>query len=387
VSSVASSLVVSPPFVVRSAADQSAHWWPSHAADPRRTLPWACGSRLPNDAIAFVGTDDGPALWVRLVRSGQSPPRQDAVEVCSGAVAGIRYDTDLVAHARATFARQLVAGANGYVSPLVAGPEVGEPDVRCLIGAFVEAAEREQAVPAVLNFPPDDPLHGPLRSSGFAVGITDLYAAVDLPGHCFDDYLTGLPTHARGNVRRERRRLFPATATVHVGEQARARIDDAAALVVAAYQARGQQRNPADIRTSYRSLLGAFGDAFLLCVLDLDGAPVASTCLLVGETDLLAYSAGFAPAQRAVAGYFNTAYYLPIEWAYSRGLRRVLLGPASARAKTFRGATLTPMLSAVPRSCEPLVAALASTDAAMRAELDRLGSLAIRPGGAARRHT
>lgn len=364
------SLVPPPPFVTVTEPEQAIDWWPPRPRDPRRSHRWARGTRRPDDGITFLGCGEGPALWVRPSGDGRAPARQDAVEVCTGAVAEVPCDQDLLARARATYRRQLVAGANGYVSPLIANREVRHDELLRLVAAMVDTAGRDGAVPAFLNCPDGDPLLDPLRQSGFATGVTDLYAVIDLPGDCFDDYLAALPSHNRRNIRRERRQLAPATAHTYRGELARPYLGQAAELVAAAYAARSQQRDADDVRDSYGCLLDAFGEDFLMCIVDLAGAPVASACLLAGDGELLVYSAGLRqPAAREVAGYFNAVYYEPIEYAYEHGARRLLFGPTSTRAKALRGATFTPMLSAVPASCEPLVTALAATDAAMRAEL------------------
>jgi predicted N-acyltransferase len=372
------SLVVPSPLVTVTHAAHSPHWWPDRPADPRRSRQWACGTRQPDDGITFTGLVDGPALWVRPAGAGQAPVRQapvrhDPVEVCTGAVAGLPHDADLAQQARETYHRHIVASANGYVSPLIADRDVSRPDLLSLIGALVDTAARAGALPAVLNCHADDPLLEPLRASGFMTGITDLYAVLDLPGHGFDDYLAGLPSHQRRNVRRERRQLGSAAARWHIGSEAAGRLDDAATLVAEAYAARGQVRDPVDVGDSYRRLLDAFGDDLVLCVVDVADAPVATACLVRGASELLVYSAGLRPsAARSVAGYFNATYYLPIEFAYAHGIRRLLFGPTSTRAKALRGATFLPMVSAVPRSCEPLATALAATDTLLRAELTRL---------------
>jgi hypothetical protein len=119
---------------------------------------------------------------------------------------------------------------------------------------------------------------------------------------------------------------------------------------------------PAAVTEIY-TLLTACGEDFVLCVIDIDGVPVASGCLITGEADILLYSAGMRqPETRAVAGYFNAAYYLPIEFGYARGARRLLLGPTAVQTKLLRGARVNPVISAVPRACGPLARLLAATD-------------------------
>lgn len=372
------------PYSVLTDVQQAPGWWPSNPCDPRRGLAWAEGSRWPGDEVAFLGTDGGPALWIRPAGGGRSSPRQDAAEVCSGVAAGLPPDPELFTRARTAGQRQLVAGANGYVSPLVASRDVSWHEVAGLVAAMRETAQRDRAVPAFLHCAPGDPLLGPLREAGFVIGVTDLYATIHLPGDRFDDYLALLPSHARRNVRRERRMLAPARARVHVGAESEPRLSEAAELVASAYADRGQHRNVADVRDSYRTLLRAFGDDFILCTVEADEGTVASCCLLAGGTDLLAFSVGMRqPAARTHAGYFHAAYYIPIEIAYARGLQRLLLGPATVQAKALRGARFTPMLAAVPGACEPMAAALRATDAALRNRYGRITAMPADPDQAA----
>jgi hypothetical protein len=364
--------VLLPYRAVRDAMDRVA-WWPERPGDPRRSLGWACGSRRAGDGLWFVGAPHGPALWSRWIAGDGILPRMNAVDVCGGLVAGVEADPALVAEARTACRRQVVAAANGYVSPLVAVGPVAEGEVAMLLAEVVRAAEGAGAVPSVLHCPPGDPLLEMLPDLGFVCGITDLYPVIDLPGSGVGDYLAALSRHRRTNVRREMRALEGGRGRVHVGWDAAPHLAGAGQLVSAAYGQRGQEMDPAAVTEIYTRLLTACGEDFVLCVVDIDGVPVASGCLITGETDILLYSAGMRqPETRAVAGYFNAAYYLPIEFGYARGARRLLLGPAAVPTKLLRGARVNPVISAVPSACVPLARLLAATDGHLRRQMESL---------------
>ncbi|HSR23908.1 MAG TPA: GNAT family N-acetyltransferase [Candidatus Eisenbacteria bacterium] len=359
------------PYRVVGDPREAACWWPPHPADPRDGLPWARGSRR-SAGERFVGTDGGPALWLRPVVHGDgSPARMNAVDVCAGLVSEVPAPELLVAEARAGCPCQVVVAANGYGSPRIEARDASRAERLDLLAAVVEAARRAGAVPAVLHCPAGDPLLELLPDLDFAVGVTDLYPTLELPGDSIEHYLAALPHRRRIDARREMRQLAAGgSARVYAGRGAAAHLGVAAELVSLAYANRGQHAEPAEVCGIYTRLLEACQDDFVLCVVEAGGAAVSSACLVQGATDLLLYSAGIRlPQSREVAGYFNAAYYVPIAFAYERGLRRMRLGPSGVRTKRYRGARFVPLHSAVPRSCAPLAALLRATDEHVRREL------------------
>lgn len=358
-----------PYHFARDAAEKPL-WWPEIVEDPRHALAWAVGSRQDGDGAGFAGTAAGPAVWLRLLDAERAAPRMNVVDVCSAVRRGVPQDDGVLEAARAATARQAVVAANGYISPLLGDGDAAA--VVALLDTIATAARAAGAVPAVLHCPADDPLLDLLPQLGFAVGVTDLYASMELPGSDLDDFLATLPRRRRTGIRREIRAL--EHGRILRGTGAEPLVDAAATLVEAAYHARGQSIEAATVAAIYRRLLAGFGDDFLLSVAEVDGSPVATTCLLAARETLLSYSAGFRLARsRAVAGYFNTTYYLPLRHAYETGRRRLLLGPGTVEAKHLRGARFAPLFSAVPRTCAPLVTLLGRTDRWMRL---RLGELA-----------
>ncbi len=346
----------------------AAAWWPPLPGDPRAGLAWAAGSP---DPVAFLGLTGGPALWLR--GPGAAPARMNAIDVVSGVVAGLDIDDARLGASRAAYPRQLVSAANGYGSPLVAAEPPAPGDLAALVAALVGEARQREALPAVLHCPGDDLLLEILAGQGFVVGMTDLYPVLELPGTGMDDYLAALSKGRRANVRKEIAQRAGGPTLTCVGEHARPHLATAAELNASAYRQRGESGDRDRALSIYRRLLDSCGDNVILTLSHAGTRPVASAYLIAGTTDLLLYSAGLAlPDSREVAGYFNAAYYLPIEYAYGHGLRRILLGPTGWQTKRLRGAQLRPLYSAVPADATTLVTLLSATDAWLRSTVEQL---------------
>jgi peptidoglycan biosynthesis/recognition FemAB-like protein len=345
----------------------AAAWWPARPSDPRDGLAWAAGAPGP---VRFLGLPDGPALWLR--DPDPDTPRLDPVAVLSGVAAGLETDPARLRQARAAHPRILVSAATGYGSPAVRDTGATEADLVAVAAALADEARRAGATPVILHCPAGDPLLAALATAGFATGITDLYPVLELPGSVMADYLAGLSRNRRGGVRREIAARGRGCAHIYLGEQAREHLGAAARLSASAYRQRGQPADDMRAVPIYSRLLDSCGEDFVLTMVCHEGTPVASAVLVVGSADLLLYSAGLAmPGARPVAGYFNAAYYLPIEFAYARGLRRILLGPTGLETKRLRGAVFTTLHSAVPAEAGGLVDLLHGTDTRLRSMLER----------------
>lgn len=343
------------------------HWWPKQADDPRDGLPWAAGV---SDPVSFLGLADGPALWLRDPAGNSG--RMDPVAVISGAVAGLEADSREVQAAAGAYPRILVSSATGYGSPVTLAGAAADDDVAALAAALTGHARDSGVTPVVLQCPGGNPLLAALTGQGFSVGVTDLYPTLELPGESIEDYLGDLPRGRRASVRQEIRARERGSAHVYVGEQARQHLVTAARLSASAYRQRNQPADDARAIPIYSRLLDRCGDDFVLTMVCDENGPVASACLIAGDTDLLLYSAGLEhPRSRAVAGYFNASYYLPAEFAYQRGLRRILLGPTGWHTKRLRGARFTPLYSAVPPGADALANLLAQTDRRLRPALEQ----------------
>jgi hypothetical protein len=367
--SLTPALSVPEPFRVERDAQQLTSCWPTHPDDPREDLSWAVGSLQPDDGVAFVAEPAGPAVWTRVVNGPRAQPRKNAVTVCAGARRGVTQNRAVLAAAEAAASRQVVLTANGYCSPVVAPGAVDSRALADVVGVVIDAAHRMGAVAAALHCSAEDPLLAELRRRGFVTGITDFYLDLEVPRGGVEEYLAGFPSARRSKIRKEMARGEGRTRMLR-GADTATFIPVAAGLVAAAYARRGQPVDPLVLRAHYEELAAAFDERFLISVADVDGVPVASTCILQGGDALLLYSSGLdADRARAVDGYFNATYYEPLRYAAAAGLGRLLLGPGSIEPKRLRGARVHPRYSAVPASCDPLVALLAATDREMRARL------------------
>jgi hypothetical protein len=365
-----------PDFQIVSSADEQPNWWPADSADPRKMREWAVVSRSDGDNVGFLGVSERCAFWIRRVNSEQGPTRKNVVDVCSGLDCQVPAPKSDIDAARVAYPRQLLAVANGVGTPVITNRTLSDYELDRLVAALVECAAESDAVPAVLHVPVGEPVLGVLRRRGFFVGISGLYPTIELPGDSFEDYLNGLLRSHRKMVRREVRMASGADRRILVGREAESRLENAAELVQCAYRSRGQSVEHAEVVDRYRRFVRILGDRFALSLVSVDGVPVASTTLVRGRDELLAYNSGFKPEySRKVAGYFNSMYYCPIEYAYANKIRRIRLGSTTLTAKTWRGATLTPMCTAVPGSCTELVRLLRQTDQQVRSfmQVDQAG--------------
>ncbi|HEV2639543.1 MAG TPA: ATP-grasp domain-containing protein [Actinocrinis sp.] len=370
--------------------------WPARPDDPRTGLPWAAGAEesprflglardKPDDQAPVPAEDHGqgryryrdyeprndipgPALWLR--DSGGPATRMNIVDVVSGAMGDVPVDAEKLEAARAAYPKQLVSAATAYGSPLVVADRgCTTADLEALVAGFVGRARETGSTPAFLHVPEGDRLLDVLGSAGFRTGVTDLYPILDLPGTSPDDYLAALTKKQRGNVRTEIAARSAGSTETHIGEDARIHLAEASRLNATAYTQRRQHGDVERAQTIYSRLLDTCGDDFILTLVRHgdSGRPVASAVLIAGQRDLLVYSVGLElPDSRAVAGYFNATYYLPIEYAYEHGLTRILLGPTSRRTKQLRGARFIPLYSAVPADDALLGDLLTTADTALR---------------------
>jgi hypothetical protein len=375
-STAVTELSVPTPFFITSSAATRSDWWPREAADPRQRLAWAEGARWADDGIGFLGSPGGPAAWLRLTTGHKGFVRMNAVDVCAGTGRDVVQDPAALELARTEASRQLVVAANGYMSPLVTRGAPEAQQTARLFEAVVHAAESDRRLPAVLHCPQDDPLTAAARARGFVCGVTDLYPVIRLPGSGITDYVAALPKQRRSAVRRELKARSRTDCQMLQGDEAGRRIDEAAQLVSVAYAARGQSMAAEKVASIFRRLHGTFGNDFLLSMVSVAGRPVATACLVAGHSALLLYFVGLDPEYaRQVAGYFNAAYYLPMELAYERKISQLLLGPGTLESKRRRGARFEPLVSAVPAQ-SPLAPLLARTDAELTARITALNGSA-----------
>ena len=161
---------------------------------------------------------------------------------------------------------------------------------------------------------------------------------------CFDDFLAGLASRKRKQIRRERRAVAEAglAITVLAGREIEERHWDAFFVF---YRATGGRKWGVPYLTRpFFSLLGErMADAVVMVMVERDGKPVAGALNLVGSDALYGRNWGCIEEHRFL--HFEACYYRAIDYAIAHGLKRVEAG-AQGPHKLARGYLPVPTYSA-----------------------------------------
>ena len=160
----------------------------------------------------------------------------------------------------------------------------------------------------------------------------------------FDDFLAGLASRKRKQIRRERRAVADADLAIETlsGSEIEERHWDA---FYAFYQATGSRKWGVPYLTrSFFSLLGErMADAVVLVMVERAGRPVAGALNLAGADALYGRNWGCIEEHRFL--HFEACYYRAIDYAIAHGLKRVEAG-AQGPHKLARGYMPVPTYSA-----------------------------------------
>ncbi|MBW2454795.1 MAG: N-acetyltransferase [Deltaproteobacteria bacterium] len=193
----------------------------------------------------------------------------------------------------------------------------------------------------------------------------------------FDDFLATLVARKRKAIKRERRRVIEAGATVSVlrGDDLRPHHWD---LVYRYYRSTVDQKTwgRAYLTRAFFDELGAtMADRVVLMLASMDGAPVAGALHLLGDDCLFGRYWGAAGDTPFL--HFELCYYRAIELAIELGLERVEAG-AQGPHKLQRGYLPQPTYSAHwlahPRLREAVASSVEREQVELRAELDAIGA-------------
>jgi hypothetical protein len=301
----------------------------------------------------------------------------NAVEVCAGTFRGVEQPGCLLAEARSERERQLVAAANGYVTPIQGGAAgLSRGDATGLLVTLQRLAEADDAVFAVLHVADGSPILGPLRDLDFDIGVTDLYPYVDVAGGDLDAFLTRQRRSRRLRMRREARAFTAQGGHLEVarGGDALPFMQTIADLEAKASWSRAGTMSAGMAREVNEAVFQDFGSsAFAVLVRDRTDRVVACSVVVSSGRTLLLRTVGFNDEfARPLGGYFQASFYGPLAVAQAEVATVLLLGPGSLVPKLRRGADLTPLLSAVPRRWSVVAQLLRHTDASMRRTLVEL---------------
>ncbi|MBT2395805.1 GNAT family N-acetyltransferase [Streptomyces sp. ISL-100] len=243
--------------------------------------------------------------------------------------------------------RVVVAGARrGYLNAPLLHPSLAAGERRRCLELLLEAARtlgarheaqpwwlyvKDSAAKELADVCGTDPVH--LQQD----------AAIPLPGSSFDDYLGTLPSKRRVVIRRERRAF--QEAGYEVRELRLSECADRAGELLAGLQDRhGHGSEPAAMAGLLRQQADGMGDSGTVLGCFLGGTMVGFSLFYRFGGTVWVRALGFDyPRLRGAQEYFSLAYYLPIEHAYRSGETELHLGMDSIRAKTLRGAEVSPL--------------------------------------------
>lgn len=355
--------------VLANIDDVPAGVWASACSAPAYTTrEWLVASRWPGDGSRYLLAGDLVAP-VRTVSDPAAWSRMNLVDICAGAAFGTWADPRAVADARADAVPHLLVAAPGYFTVPI-GPPDGD------LTAFVDAAE-DQGLPVGFAYlpPQAEPLLGILRRRGYATGVVSATTWLDLPGDAFDDYLAGLTSRRRVQVRREMRRFADAGGTVDhaAGADAVVQLPLVARMESALQRAHGFSADDELYLALNRRFLDQFGPSMHLLRASLHGEPVATVTLLHTADAMVVRAFGVCdhPEIRAAMVYFNLVYYASIALAHRLGVRRMWFGTSTVDAKRWRGLTVVPLVAAVGPRGGTLRPLLTATDMHLRQMLNR----------------
>ncbi|MEU9102326.1 GNAT family N-acetyltransferase [Streptomyces sp. NPDC048361] len=243
--------------------------------------------------------------------------------------------------------RTLLAGARrGYLNaPLLhsrLGPEQRREALNRLVAAARSLAAVHKAEPWWL-YVTDAAAAELATACGTKPAQLNQDARIPLRGSTFDDYLAALPSKRRVTIRRERRAFAEAgyeLRTLRLSECA----DAAGALAAQLQERHNHPVDPAVMARMLHDQAAGMADSGTVCAAYADGRMAAFSLYYRHAGTLWLRSTGYDYSRlRGAHEYFNLVYYLPIEDAYAHRATALHLGMESLRAKSLRGAAISPL--------------------------------------------
>jgi predicted N-acyltransferase len=238
--------------------------------------------------------------------------------------------------------------AHGFRNAPLVAADLAAPDRQRVLSALLDAAEavRERTgAGAVLHRHLLDGTEEILTGAvpGAVALVQDAEAVLELPGAGWDDYLAGMGSRRRSDVRRDGATFASAGLTTSYG-----RLGDhwraVAELSAQVFQRYGRVDAGAERQARYRHIVAHWSADLDVLLVHRDERLVGFSLVVPWGEDLYVLDYGLDYARAGDhAEYFHLVYYEPIRLAYRLNLRRVQLGRGSMRAKTLRGAQARPL--------------------------------------------
>lgn len=175
--------------------------------------------------------------------------------------------------------------------------------------------------------------------------LTLVDAAINVPGDSLEDYVQAIAAKARRKVRREMK-VFDQAGYEIAEERLANCLTEAKSLVCNLQHRYGHMDDDEQWRSELDHMAELLGDRGVVFSARRQGSLVGFALGYPSGDTLYMRRCGFDyEALEDAFEYFNLGYYLPLQYAYRHGLRRLHLGPTSYEAKVRRGASLAPMWS------------------------------------------
>jgi hypothetical protein len=175
--------------------------------------------------------------------------------------------------------------------------------------------------------------------------LTLVDAAIEVPGDGLEDYVRSIPSHARRKVRREMK-VFGEAGYEVAEERLTDCLAEAKSLVCNLQHRYGHVDDDEKWRSELDHMARLLGHRGVVFSARRRGALVGFALGYPFGGTLYMRRCGFDyDALQDAFEYFNLGYYLPLQYAYRNGLRRLHLGPTAYEAKVRRGAVLAPLWS------------------------------------------
>lgn len=247
----------------------------------------------------------------------------------------------------------LLAGARrGFINGILAAPDLSiqqRDEAFCLLLAAIGRRVRERGADGAVflhmtTAAADELLSADRDGCAQKVPVLTLVdCVINIPGSGMDDYITTIPSPYRRKIRREMR-VFGA-ADYEIAEVRLADcLAEAGSLVCNLQHRYGHMDDDEVWRDELGQMAELLGERGVVFSCRRDGALAGFALGYPYSETLYMRRCGFDYDRlRDAFEYFNLGYYLPLEYAYRQGLKRLHLGPTSHEAKVRRGATLAPL--------------------------------------------
>ena len=199
---------------------------------------------------------------------------------------------------------------------------------------------------------------------------TEPAAYLNVTWSSLDGYVQDLPSKRRWSVRKE------VSAVADCGHHPTVEplapwVDRIAPLLADLQRRHGLPDEVTSIADQLRRIAGALGEAASVVVIASPRGVVGFGLLLESGDDLYSYKVGFVEAEaRECATYFNVLFYLPLDYAIQRHLRRIHFGITGAEAKLLRGAQVEARWSVIMEPAIPTQVARAWNELQLRKHQD-----------------